>query len=97
MPKVLALVLDADDNVAVALDEIAPGAPFELSSGETISAQEPIAFAHKVARTPIGQGAPVLKYGVPIAFATRAIQAGEWVHGHNAKSYFVAKKEARAE
>jgi hypothetical protein len=96
MPKVLALVLDAADNVAVALDEIAPGALFELSTGEAISARERIAFAHKVARAPIGAGAPVLKYGVPISFATRAIQAGEWVHVHNSKSYFVAKKEAQA-
>ena len=90
-----ALVLDGADNVAVALTEIGPDASFRLSTGETMQAREQIPFAHKVATGPIAAGGPVVKYGVPIAFATRAIEAGAWVHGHNSKSYFVAQREAR--
>ena len=96
MPQAMALVLDAADNVAVSLDEILPGAELRLSTGETISAREQIPFAHKIARSSIAAGGSVLKYGVPIAFATQTIEAGAWVHGHNSKSYFVAKKEAQA-
>lgn len=96
MPLAMALVLDAADNVAIALDELPPGAELHLPTGETISTREQIPFAHKIARSSIAAGGPVLKYGVPIAFATRAIDAGEWVHQHNSKSYFVAKRELQA-
>jgi altronate dehydratase len=96
MPQAMALVLDAADNVAVALDEIAPGTELHLPTGETIVAAELIPFAHKIARSTIAAGGAVLKYGVPIAFATRAIDTGEWVHEHNSKSYFVAKREVQA-
>lgn len=96
MPQVMALVLDAADNVTVALAEIVPGTELRLSTGETISAREQIPFAHKVARSSIAAGGAVLKYGVPIAFATQTIEPGAWVHGHNTKSYFVAKREAQA-
>ena len=84
-----ALVIDPADNVAVALSDIPPGVAV---SG--IFAAEPIPFAHKIATRPIAAGDAIVKYGVPIAFATRDIPAGAWVHDHNAKSYFVAKKEA---
>jgi altronate hydrolase len=36
-----------------------------------------------MASTPIGEGAPVRKYGQVIGFASRAIAPGEWVHEHN--------------
>jgi len=80
------LVIDPADNVAVTLADT-PGT-------ET---SEAIPFAHKVAVRPIAVGEPIVKYGVPIAFATRDIPAGTWVHEHNAKSYFVAKKEAQGQ
>jgi altronate hydrolase len=96
MPQHLALMLAAADNVAVALDELAPGAEVHLATGECINARERIPLAHKLARCPIAAGSAVMKYGVPIAFATRAIDTGEWVHEHNAKSYFAAKREAQA-
>ena len=90
-----ALLIDADDNVAIALTDIAAGSAVILSSVASLEAGEPIPFAHKIAVRRIPTGEAVLKYGVPIAFATRDIPAGAWVHAHNAKSYFVAKKEAR--
>jgi hypothetical protein len=90
-----ALLIDPGDNVAVALAEIAAGSAVIVSSVASLEAGEPIPFAHKIAVRRIPSGEAVLKYGVPIAFATRDIPAGAWVHEHNAKSYFVAKKEAQ--
>ena len=89
------LLIDPGDNVAVALADIAAGSAVILSGVASLDAGEPIPFAHKIAVRRIPSGEAVLKYGVPIAFATRDIPAGAWVHEHNAKSYFVAKKEAQ--
>ncbi|MEY8876861.1 MAG: galactarate dehydratase, partial [Leptothrix sp. (in: b-proteobacteria)] len=35
---------------------------------------------HKVALVDLAEGAPVLRYGIPIGHANRAIPAGSWVH-----------------
>jgi hypothetical protein len=88
------LLIDPSDNVAVALADIPAGATV-MFGADSIQAAEPIPFAHKIAIRPIAGNEAILKYGVPVAFATRAIPPGAWVHNHNAKSYFVAKKEAR--
>jgi len=90
-----ALLIDTGDNVAIALTDIAAGSAVILSGVASLEAGEPIPFAHKIAVRRIPSGAAILKYGVPIAFATRDISTGAWVHEHNAKSYFVARKEAR--
>lgn len=95
MPQALVLLLDSQDNVAVALEEITAGTELAVEEGQALSARQRIPFAHKVARRRIEAGAAVLKYGVPIAFALADIEAGEWVHDHNAKSYFAAKREGR--
>ncbi len=42
-----------------------------------------ISNGHKYARNPIKKGEPVIKYGNPIGYATKDIQAGDWVHTHN--------------
>ena len=41
---------------------------------------------HKYARRDIAEGENVVKYGMPIGHATRAIKAGEHVHVHNVKT-----------
>ncbi|MGN0855443.1 MAG: UxaA family hydrolase [Kiritimatiellia bacterium] len=41
---------------------------------------------HKYARRDIAAGENVIKYGMPIGHATRAIKAGEHVHVHNVKT-----------
>lgn len=41
------------------------------------------AAGHKIARQPIARGAPVIKYGQVIGYATEAIAAGGHVHSHN--------------
>ena len=86
------LRIDPQDSVAVALEEIPAGTAVACRDADVVAATT-IPFAHKIALVRIGKGTPILKYGVPIAFATEDIEPGAWVHEHNAKSYFVAKKE----
>ena len=82
------LQLHADDNVGVALEDIAPEQLAVIGSGQSVPhvANEPIARGHKVALRPMRSGDVVLKYGVPIGFAMEPIAAGEWVHTHNCRS-----------
>ena len=82
------LQLHADDNVAVALEDIARGQIAVIGTGQRVShfANEAIARGHKVALRPMKSGDVVLKYGVPIGFAREPIAAGDWVHTHNCLS-----------
>lgn len=83
-----ALRIDRSDSVAVALVDLAAGAPitFADSNGQRLVAREPIPFGHKVALAPIRQGEHVIKYGASIGVAARDITPGEHVHVHNLKS-----------
>jgi len=44
---------------------------------------------NKLAAAPIAAGARVIKVGMPIGTATRAIAPGECVHGHNLRSDYI--------
>lgn len=82
------LRLHADDNVAVALDEIVPG-PVSVMGGNVaanVAAVEAVARGHKMALRAMNRGDSVLKYGVVIGYATEPIVAGGWVHTHNCRS-----------
>lgn len=74
------LVITSLDNVAVALTD--------LQRGEDVPLRllEDIPRGHKVALRDIPSGAEVIKYGLPIGTATRAIRAGERVHTHNLRT-----------
>jgi len=90
-----ALKIHPQDNVAVALRDLAPGDALEMAEGTPqppIIAQEAIPFGHKVALTPIANGATVIKYGESIGLATTDIQPGEHVHVHNLRSVRGAAK-----
>lgn len=89
------LVINPTDNVAVALADIPAGARLLVPEAAGIETAEPIPFTHKVALRRIVAGEAILKYGVAIGFATRDISPGAWVHEHNSKSYFAAKKETQ--
>jgi altronate dehydratase len=82
------LVLDAADNVAVALENLDAGAEtgVEAPGGEMIRAREAIRAAHKVAIRSIAAGQPVIKYGEVIGVASAAIAPGAHVHVHNVAS-----------
>ena len=73
------LRLHPEDNVVVALDVLQPGDP--TAAGVPAAARVP--KGHKMATVPVAAGAPVMKFGQVIGFATRPIAPGDWVHEHN--------------
>ncbi|MGN0803903.1 MAG: UxaA family hydrolase [Candidatus Coproplasma sp.] len=75
------IIINPADNVAVALTDLTCG---EIYEGVTLA--EDVKKGHKFALRPIKSGENVIKYGVPIAHATRDISVGEWVHTHNVKT-----------
>jgi len=77
-----AVVLERADNVATAVEPITRG----TTAFGHIAAREDIPFGFKIALRPIPAGEAVVKYGIPIARATRDIRPGERVHIHNACS-----------
>ena len=74
-----------NDNVAVALTDVAKGEVIELK-GITVTAAEDIKRGHKMALADLAKGDKIIKYGYPIGHASKAIKAGEWVHVHNVKT-----------
>ncbi len=72
--------LNAQDNVGVALRELAPRA---VIGKEGVVCREEIPAGHKVALKEIRDKGPIRKYGQIIGFATKTIRPGEWVHTHN--------------
>ena len=90
-----ALRLHATDNVAVVLDDVQAGQQLIILGPEaaaTMEARQAIPFAHKIAFSRVDEGAAIVKYGVPIGFATQRIEQGDWVHGHNIGSYYAARR-----
>ncbi len=75
------IIINPLDNVAVALCDLQKGGIYE---GVTL--KEDITKGHKFALKDIAAGENVIKYGSPIACATRPISAGEHVHTHNVKT-----------
>ena len=70
--------LSPEDNVVVAVDQIAIGA---VVAG--VTARERVPRGHKMAVTAIHEGEPIRKYGQTIGFASKAISPGDWVHEQN--------------
>lgn len=81
-----ALVIHADDDVAVALRDLAAGEDVDFrwrGMNTKLQARDPIPLGHKLALHPIAAGAVVRKYGEAIGIATQSIDAGQHVHVHN--------------
>ena len=77
-----AFVIDPRDNVATALSPLSPG-PVPLrgdASAAALELREPIPAGHKAALRDIAAGEDIVKYGVRIGIATKAIPRGSWVH-----------------
>jgi altronate dehydratase small subunit len=74
------LRIHAADNVATMLQDANAESVEVLGAAaiHTIELREPVALGHKIE--------PVVKYGVTIGIATRAIAAGDWVHLQNCRS-----------
>ena len=85
-----AMIIDAKDNVAVAIEPIAKGdAAVYVCEGKEVSlpALEDITIYHKLAIRDITKGEPVVKYGEHIGVASSDIKAGEHVHVHNVEGH----------
>ena len=85
-----AMLIDAADNVAVAIEPIEKGGSVEYDcGGETVclTALEDITIYHKLACRDIPKGEPVIKYGQHIGSAVTDIKAGQHVHVHNVESH----------
>ena len=81
-PGIRVVHVHPDDNVAVAVSEIAADSHFEVD-GNGITTTAAIPPGHKVALAPIAEGSDVIKYGFPIGRASEPIAAGDWIHSHN--------------
>lgn len=77
-----ALLLDAGDDVAVALRDLPAGTEVLIGTAGVRLPGE-VAGGHKFAVRAVPAGSPVHKYGQPIGIATAGIAAGEHVHVHN--------------
>jgi len=70
--------IDARDNVAIVVNQGGLPAGSRFPCGLVLA--EPVPEAHKVALADLAEGEPVLRYGVVIGYAKRAIARGSWVH-----------------
>ena len=81
--------IDPHDNVATLLDDGPAGVSARLVGGGgegTVLLGEAIARGHKVALADLAPGDAILKYGIRIGHASRAIRRGQWVHLQNCAS-----------
>lgn len=85
-----AFQIDYSDNVATALEALAPGSvTLRGDAGQpSVEAVTEIPAGHKIALREIASGEDIIKYGVVIGRATEAIRKGSWVHLHNIRSVY---------
>jgi altronate hydrolase len=76
------ILLHPSDSVCVAARDLSAGATVEFPAGR-LQLLEDVRQGHKIARTRIQSGAPLLKWGQTIGSATSQIEPGQWVHTHN--------------
>lgn len=79
-PAARTLLLNPQDNVAVALSNLDVG----TDTAEGVRTVKRVPKGHKFAVTTIPAGAAIVKFGQIIGFAKESIPAGDWVHEHNA-------------
>jgi altronate dehydratase small subunit len=88
--EVRALIMDAKDNVAVAIRELQEGETLRIAAPDgterVVTTVEPIQFGHKFSTADIAEGDQVIKYGERIGRATQPIRAGSHAHIHNVTS-----------
>src|SRR5437773_3711561 len=85
-----ALLLSADDDVAVATRELAAGTAVLIGPAE-VTLPGGVPRGHKLAVRAVSRGSPVRKYGQPIGVATADIAVGDHVHVHNLAMHDAAR------
>jgi (2R)-sulfolactate sulfo-lyase subunit alpha len=86
-----ALMHEADDDVAVVVQDVSAGTSVTAVTLEgkqiaTVSATQDIPLGHKIALRDINEGKDVIKYGRSIGRASKKISTGDHVHTQNVKS-----------
>ena len=86
-----ALMHEAEDDVAVAIEDLAAGAEVKVMTIEgqgvgTFTIVEDVPLGHKFATRDIAAGDDVIKYGRTIGKATQAIPKGAHAHTQNIRS-----------
>lgn len=84
-------VVDPVDNVATMLRDAEEGETVELEVGDdtlAVTLSEDVDFGHKIALEGVPEDETIYKYGKSIGYASRDIEAGEWVHVHNVESNY---------
>jgi altronate hydrolase len=76
------LLLHPDDDVAVALTDLAPGDVAAVAGG-SLRVRVPVAAGHKIAVRDLAAGTVVRKYGQVIGVAASDVRTGDHVHVHN--------------
>ncbi|MBO0608981.1 UxaA family hydrolase [Myceligenerans salitolerans] len=77
------LVLNGEDDVGIALRDLAPGEAVSGGRDVVTVGPRPVPRGHKIALSDVGRRAPVRKYGQVIGVATADIVPGDHVHAHN--------------
>ena len=77
--------IHSQDNVAVALADIAAGSVVTIDK-DSVTLGQDIVRGHKFALRAIAKGENVVKYGLPIGHALADIAPGEHVHAHNTRT-----------
>ena len=76
--KPVTIRMNDRDNVAIVAND--GGLPAGTAFDGGLTLREHVPQGHKVALVDVPEGAPVLRYDVPIGFALKDIPAGSWVH-----------------
>lgn len=86
------IVLKPDDNVAILAGTVQEGETVMIS-GRAVRMEQTLGLGQKLARRPIAAGEDILKYGMPVGYATREIAEGAHAHVHNIASRYTAVKD----
>lgn len=70
--------INDNDNVAITVKAIPEGTIVI----DTILANQDIPQGHKIALCNIGEGEPIVRYGVTLGYALNAIKKGDWINEH---------------
>lgn len=81
----LAIKINPEDVVAVALTDLKQGQEIKLEN-DVVILKEDIPRGHKFALYDLAENDPVIKYGYPIGRAKHAVKKGEHVHTQNVKT-----------
>lgn len=92
--KTNALILNAEDNVAVALTDLKSGTEVIINnSNRKWIVTDNIPYGHKLAVTDILKDEKILKYGEWMGVATTSIQTGGHVHVKNVRGLNEKERE----